>query len=120
MIEIYKLIGMLSGTRTPVLIRGETGTGKELVANALHDYSPWASEPFIAINCTALAGSNREWELVAHVTGAFTGAVGDRKGKFELAGSGTIFLDEIGETFFFLMIRRPPRSTLFPYTTLFR
>jgi len=98
MIEIYKLIGMLSGTRTPVLIRGETGTGKELVANAIHDYSPWASEPFIAINCTALAESLLESELFGHVKGAFTGAIGDRKGKFELAGSGTIFLDEIGDT----------------------
>jgi DNA-binding NtrC family response regulator len=98
MIEIYKLIGMLAGTRTPVLIRGETGTGKELVATAIHDYSPWASEPFIAINCTALAESLLESELFGHVKGAFTGAVGDRRGKFELAGSGTIFLDEIGDT----------------------
>jgi DNA-binding NtrC family response regulator len=98
MIEIYKLIGMLSGTRTPVLIRGETGTGKELVATAIHNFSPWGSEPFVAINCTALAESLLESELFGHVKGAFTGAVGDRKGKFELAGSGTIFLDEIGDT----------------------
>ena len=98
MIEIYKLIGMLSGTRAPVLIRGETGTGKELVARAIHEYSPWASEPFVAINCTALAESLLESELFGHVKGAFTGAVADRRGKFELAGSGTIFLDEIGDT----------------------
>jgi two-component system response regulator AtoC len=98
MIEIYKLIGMLSGTRAPVLIRGETGTGKELVARAIHEYSPWAAEPFVAINCTALAESLLESELFGHVKGAFTGAVGDRRGKFELAGSGTIFLDEIGDT----------------------
>jgi two-component system response regulator AtoC len=98
MIEIYKLIGMLSSSRTPVLIRGETGTGKELVATAIHNYSPWSGEPFIAINCTALAESLLESELFGHVKGAFTGAVGDRRGKFELAGSGTIFLDEIGDT----------------------
>jgi DNA-binding NtrC family response regulator len=98
MIEIYKLIGMLSGSRTPVLIRGETGTGKELVATAIHNYSPWSGEPFIAINCTALAESLLESELFGHVKGSFTGALGDRRGKFELAGSGTIFLDEIGDT----------------------
>ncbi len=98
MIEIYKLIGMLSSSRTPVLIRGETGTGKELVASAIHNYSPWSGEPFVAINCTALAESLLESELFGHVKGAFTGALGDRRGKFELAGSGTIFLDEIGDT----------------------
>jgi DNA-binding NtrC family response regulator len=98
MIEIYKLIGMLAGTRAPVLIRGETGTGKELVATAIHNFSPWGAEPFVAINCTALAESLLESELFGHVKGAFTGAVGDRRGKFELAGSGTIFLDEIGDT----------------------
>ena len=98
MIEIYKMVGMLAGSRTPVLIRGETGTGKELVASAIHEFSPWSSEPFIAINCTALAESLLESELFGHVKGAFTGAVGDRRGKFELAGSGTIFLDEIGDT----------------------
>jgi len=98
MIEIYKLIGMVAGTRAPVLIRGETGTGKELVAGAIHEYGPWAAEPFVAINCTAMAESLLESELFGHVRGAFTGADRDRKGKFELAGSGTIFLDEIGDT----------------------
>jgi two-component system response regulator AtoC len=98
MIEIYKLIGVVSGTRAPVLIRGETGTGKELVAAAIHEYGPWAAEPFVAINCTALAESLLESELFGHVKGSFTGADRDRKGKFELAGSGTIFLDEIGDT----------------------
>ncbi|HEX9939288.1 MAG TPA: sigma-54 dependent transcriptional regulator [Longimicrobium sp.] len=98
MIEIYKLIGRVAGTRAPVLIRGETGTGKELVAGAIHQYGPWADEPFVAINCTAMAESLLESELFGHVKGAFTGADRDRKGKFELAGSGTIFLDEIGDT----------------------
>ena len=98
MIEIFKLIGRLSGTRTPVFIRGETGTGKELVARAIHDHSSWAQEPFVAINCTAVAESLLESELFGHVRGSFTGAVGDRKGRFELAENGTIFLDEIGDT----------------------
>jgi DNA-binding NtrC family response regulator len=98
MIELFKLIGRLSATRTPVLIRGETGTGKELVARAIHDYSPWAREPFVAINCTAVAETLLESELFGHTRGSFTGAVLDRKGRFELAGSGTIFLDEIGDT----------------------
>ncbi|MEW5931441.1 MAG: sigma-54 dependent transcriptional regulator [Gemmatimonadota bacterium] len=98
MIEIYKTIGMLAGTRAPVLIRGETGTGKELVARAIHFNSPQAGEPFVAINCTAIAENLLESELFGHVRGAFTGAVGDRKGRFELAGNGTIFLDEIGDT----------------------
>jgi two-component system, NtrC family, response regulator AtoC len=98
MIELFKLIGRLSGTRAPVLIRGETGTGKELVARSIHDYSPWADEPFVAINCTAVAETLLESELFGHTKGSFTGAVGDRKGRFELAGNGTIFLDEIGDT----------------------
>jgi DNA-binding NtrC family response regulator len=98
MIEIFKLIGRLSGTRTPVFIRGETGTGKELVARAIHDHSPWAAEPFVAINCTAVAESLLESELFGHVRGSFTGAVADRRGRFELAENGTVFLDEIGDT----------------------
>ncbi len=98
MIEIYKLIGVLAGNRATVLISGETGTGKERVARAIHFNSPHAEEPFVAINCTALAETLLESELFGHVKGAFTGAVGSRKGYFELAGSGTIFLDEIGDS----------------------
>jgi DNA-binding NtrC family response regulator len=98
MIEIFKTIGMLAGTRAPVLVRGETGTGKEMVARAIHFNSPQAGEPFIAINCTALTESLLESELFGHVKGSFTGAMTDRKGRFELAGSGTIFFDEIGDT----------------------
>ena len=98
MVEIYKLIGMLAGNRTTVLVRGETGTGKERVARAIHFNSPQAAEPFITVNCTALAETLLESELFGHVRGAFTGAVANRRGCFELAGSGTIFLDEIGDT----------------------
>jgi two-component system response regulator AtoC len=98
MIEIYKMIGMLAGNRATVLVRGETGTGKERIARAIHFNSPAAEEPFIAVNCTALAETLLESELFGHVRGAFTGAVESRRGCFELAGTGTIFLDEIGDT----------------------
>jgi two-component system response regulator AtoC len=98
MIEIYKTIGVLSGNRATVLVRGETGTGKEVIARAIHEHSEHASEPFIAVNCTALTDTLLESELFGHVKGAFTGATGSRKGYFELSGKGTIFLDEIGDT----------------------
>ena len=98
MIEVYKLIGMLVGNRAAVLVRGETGTGKERIARAIHFNSPAAEEPFIAVNCSALAETLLESELFGHVRGAFTGAVANRRGCFELAGTGTIFLDEIGDT----------------------
>jgi len=97
MIEIYKRIGALAATRTPVLIRGETGTGKEVIARAIHYNSEAATEPFVAVNCTAVPEALLESELFGHVRGAFTGAVADRRGRFELAGRGTIFLDEIGD-----------------------
>ena len=98
MIEIYKTIGAVARTRTPVLIRGETGTGKELIARAIHFNSADSTEPFVAVNCTSIPESLLESELFGHVKGSFTGAIGDRKGRFELAGRGTIFLDEIGDT----------------------
>ena len=98
MIEIYKMIGVLSRNRATVLVRGDTGTGKEMVARAVHDHSIHSDEPFIAVNCTALTDTLLESELFGHVRGAFTGAVGGKKGYFELAGQGTIFLDEIGDT----------------------
>ena len=97
MIEIYKRIGALAGNRAPVLIRGETGTGKEMIARAIHFNSTAATEPFVAVNCTALPEPLLESELFGHVRGAFTGAVGDRRGRFEQAARGTIFLDEIGD-----------------------
>ncbi|MBT3325709.1 MAG: sigma-54-dependent Fis family transcriptional regulator, partial [Gemmatimonadales bacterium] len=98
MIEIYKTIGVLARNRATVLVRGETGTGKEVIARAVHEHSAHSTEPFIAVNCTALTDTLLESELFGHVKGAFTGAVGSRKGYFELAGKGTIFLDEIGDT----------------------
>ena len=98
MISIYKLIGVLAENRTTLLVTGETGTGKERIARAVHFNSPHAQEPFIAVNCTALTETLLESELFGHVRGAFTGAVQSRKGFFELAGRGTILLDEIGST----------------------
>ncbi len=97
MVEIYKLIGLLAQNRATVLIRGETGTGKECIARAIHFNSPQAAEPFVAVSCTALTETLLESELFGHVRGAFTGAVESHKGYFELAGSGTVFLDEVGD-----------------------
>lgn len=98
---VYKLIGSISTTpnHTSVLISGESGTGKELVARAIHANSQYAQEPFIAINCTALPETLLESELFGYEKGAFTGADERKLGKFEAAGRGTIFLDEIGNLF---------------------
>jgi DNA-binding NtrC family response regulator len=98
MIEIFKLIGQLSASRTNVVIRGASGTGKELIARAIHRGSPYADRPFVAVNCTALPTTLLESELFGHVKGSFTGASSDRRGRFAMAGRGTIFLDEIGDT----------------------
>jgi two-component system response regulator AtoC len=97
-IDNFKTIGMLSNNNAIVLITGESGTGKELIAKAIHYNSKSKDNPFIAINCTSFSESILESELFGHVKGAFTGAVSDKKGKFELAQNGTIFLDEIGDT----------------------
>ena len=98
MVESYKTIGVLARNRATVLIRGETGTGKEVIARAIHQHSAFSGEPFIAVNCTALTDTLLESELFGHTKGSFTGAISARKGYFELAGEGTIFLDEIGDT----------------------
>src|SRR5687767_2967069 len=97
-IEIYKTVGQVASRRANVLIRGESGTGKELIARAIHEQSPFAAEPFVAVNCSAIPASLLESELFGHVRGSFTGAVAARRGRFALAGRGTIFLDEIGDT----------------------
>ncbi len=98
MIAIYKLVGQAAATHATVLIRGESGTGKELVARAIHAHSAAAAEPFVPVNCAALPATLLESELFGHVRGSFTGAVASRRGRFALAGKGTIFLDEIGDT----------------------
>jgi two-component system response regulator AtoC len=95
--EIFKAVGVLSENRVTVLIEGETGTGKELIARAIHCNSPYRKHPFQAINCSTIVGTLLESELFGHEKGAFTGASNSKKGKFELAGQGTIFLDEIEE-----------------------
>jgi len=95
--EIFKAIGVLSENRVALLIEGETGTGKELIARAIHCNSPYREQPFQAIDCSTIVGTLLESELFGHEKGAFTGASSSKKGKFELAGQGTIFLDEIGE-----------------------
>jgi len=96
MIDIFKLIARVAPTRSTVLITGESGTGKEVVARALHFNSPRAAAPFVTIDCASLAEGVLESELFGHVRGAFTGAVGARRGLFETANGGTVFLDEIG------------------------
>jgi DNA-binding NtrC family response regulator len=95
--EIWKAIGAVSATRTSVLIRGDSGTGKELVAKAIHYASRDRDRPFVAVNCTAFARELLESELFGHARGAFTGAIADKVGRFQLAGAGTLFLDEIAE-----------------------
>jgi two-component system response regulator AtoC len=95
--EIFKIIGLVSESKTTVLIQGESGTGKELIARAIHYNSPYRRDPFLPINCSALVETLLESELFGHEKGAFTGATHLKKGKIELAQNGTIFLDEIGD-----------------------
>ena len=95
--DMIRVIGRLSGSDIPVLITGETGTGKELVARALHNHSPRAKGPFVAINTAAIPEDLLESELFGHERGAFTGAADKRLGRFEQAADGTLFLDEIGD-----------------------
>jgi anaerobic nitric oxide reductase transcription regulator len=95
--RLLKDVEMVAASELTVLVTGETGVGKELVAQALHAGSPRAGKPMISVNCAALPDSLIESELFGHVRGAFSGAVQDRRGKFELAHGGTLFLDEVGE-----------------------
>jgi transcriptional regulator with GAF, ATPase, and Fis domain len=95
--KVYKAIGRVAGTDATVLIRGETGTGKELVAKAVYQHSSRCEMPLIVVNCVAIPETLLESELFGHERGAFTGASGRRIGKFEQASRGTVFLDEIGD-----------------------
>ncbi len=97
MAEIFELVRGVASHRSTVLIQGESGTGKELVARAIHFTGDRRSRPFVAVSCAALAETLLESELFGHERGAFTGAVAQKKGKFELADGGTLFLDEIGD-----------------------
>jgi len=97
LLEVYKQVARAASTQVPVLITGETGTGKEQVARALHQRSTRAAGPFVPVDCGAIAESLMESELFGHAKGAFTGASGFRRGLFEEASGGTLFLDEIGD-----------------------
>jgi DNA-binding NtrC family response regulator len=97
MAEVFELVRGVASQRSTVLVQGESGTGKELVARAIHFSGDRGRRPFVAVSCAALAETLLESELFGHEKGAFTGAVGQKKGKFELADGGTIFLDEIGD-----------------------
>jgi len=95
--KIFKTIGLACQKRATVLIQGETGTGKEVVARVIHQNSAYKNEPFITLDCSSVVSTLLESELFGHTEGAFTGAIRTQKGKIELAGNGTLFLDEIGE-----------------------
>jgi len=103
--DVFRAIGRLSQSNVTVLITGESGSGKELVARALHKHSPRASQPFIALNTAAIPKDLLESELFGHERGAFTGAQATRRGRFEQAENGTLFLDEIGDMPFDLQTR---------------
>jgi transcriptional regulator with GAF, ATPase, and Fis domain len=94
--EVFATVGQVANSRATVLLLGETGTGKEMIAKAIHYNSPRKERPFIRVNCGALTGTLLESELFGHVKGSFTGAIRDKIGRFEAADGGTIFLDEIG------------------------
>jgi DNA-binding NtrC family response regulator len=97
LLTVFKALPRIAGKRQPVLITGETGTGKELVARAIHDQGPDRDRPFVAVDCGALAVDIVESEIFGHVRGAYTGAIGDRPGLLASAAHGTLFLDEVGE-----------------------
>ena len=94
--EVFAIVGQVANSRATVLLLGETGTGKEMIAKAIHYNSPRKDKPFVRVNCGALTGTLLESEIFGHVKGSFTGAIRDKIGRFEAADGGTIFLDEIG------------------------
>lgn len=123
--NLIKQVSLFSKSHVPILIQGETGTGKELVARALHDTAS-PRDPFLAVNCSAVVATLLESELFGHVRGAFTGADADKAGKLELAGTGTVFFDEIGDMSYDLQAKllrviqerefeRVGSATLFPF-----
>jgi transcriptional regulator with GAF, ATPase, and Fis domain len=95
--QVYQMVRMVAKRDTTVLLTGETGTGKEVVANAIHKLSPRARQPFVVVNCAAIPETLLESELFGHARGAFTGALQSRAGRIQAAQGGTLFLDEIGE-----------------------
>ena len=95
--ELFQTIEEVADVKIPILIQGESGTGKELVASAIHNKGPRAQKPFVPVNCAALPEGLIESELFGHVKGAFTGAVKDKRGRFDLADKGTLFLDEVAD-----------------------
>lgn len=103
--SVHALIEQVAPTKTTVLVQGESGTGKELVARAIHTKSPRTNRSFVAVNCGALSETLLESELFGHEKGAFTGATGQKKGRFEMADGGTLFLDEVGTMSSALQIR---------------
>jgi transcriptional regulator with PAS, ATPase and Fis domain len=103
--EVYRITRRVAASNASVLLLGETGAGKEVIANAIHQLSNRNTGPFVKVNCGALSESLLESELFGHVRGAFTGAVGNRAGRFEAAHSGTIFLDEINSTSMHLQVK---------------
>ena len=105
MAEVYRITRQVARSNASVLLLGETGTGKELIAKAIHELSNRRERPFIRVNCGALSESLLESELFGHVRGAFTGAIDNRTGRFEAAHKGTIFLDEINSTTLHLQVK---------------
>lgn len=105
MMHVYNLIRQVAKTKTSILITGESGTGKELIARAIHDESDRREQPFVVINCAGISETLMESELFGHKKGAFTGAAYDKKGLFEVADRGTVFLDEIGDLSIHLQVK---------------
>ncbi|HXJ15058.1 MAG TPA: sigma-54 factor interaction domain-containing protein, partial [Candidatus Limnocylindrales bacterium] len=97
LLEVLELVREVAPTDSTVLIEGETGTGKELIAHAIHNISARCGRPFVKLNCSAIPFDLLESELFGHEKGAFTGAVAQKMGRFEMADAGTLFLDEIGD-----------------------